>query len=106
MRLALTLGYASVRKMLSELTSKEVTEWIEYYRLEPFGPRHEDHRFALLGEGLSTALLNHIEHDEFIPKYKAETKPETPTPEESRAAHDDIVRRFIAMGAKVIPRKQ
>lgn len=34
--------------MLSEITAKELKEWIDYAELEPFGPLHDSRRAAVM----------------------------------------------------------
>ena len=46
MRLALALGYPSPRAMLKEMTSSELSDWMAFYRIEPFGCHAEDRRSA------------------------------------------------------------
>jgi hypothetical protein len=45
-RLALALG-RTVRQLLTEIDSKELTEWQVYYGLEPFGDERADYRQAV-----------------------------------------------------------
>lgn len=37
----------SVRRLLAEMDSRELSEWLAYYRVEPFGILREDYRHAL-----------------------------------------------------------
>lgn len=46
--MALELGYPHPDHLLRELTSKQLSEWMAYFMLEPFGPRREDERFGIL----------------------------------------------------------
>lgn len=45
-RLALKLGRSNVDEMLRSMTAVQFREWIEFYRLEPFGEDREDLRIA------------------------------------------------------------
>lgn len=47
MRLALKLGM-SLRRCQREVTSREFTRWVEFFQLEPFGPREEAYPIAEL----------------------------------------------------------
>jgi hypothetical protein len=81
--LALALG-KTVAQMLAEVSSLELTEWLAYYRLEPFGEGVADQRHG----GLS-ALLANIHRDaktkpdpfrptDFIPWHPVHRTPQTP----------------------------
>ena len=52
----------SVRQLLAEMTSDELTEWMAYYKLEPFGEMVADQR-----HGIATSVLANINRD---PKQK------------------------------------
>lgn len=41
MSLALRLGYAEPSKMLEEMSSSALSDWLDFYRISPF----DDHRF-------------------------------------------------------------
>ena len=46
LRLALQLGYVNVDEMLSQISFREMNEWIAYYQLEPFGILADDAEWA------------------------------------------------------------
>lgn len=46
--MALALGYPHPDHLLRELTSKQLTEWMAYSLLEPFGPKRDDERAGVL----------------------------------------------------------
>lgn len=48
MRLALALGEPHPDKLAEELTSQEFSEWIAFYRIEPFGPQVDDLRAGVI----------------------------------------------------------
>lgn len=48
MRLALMLGEADVDAMLETMSAPQLSEWIEFHELEPFGPLADDVRGAML----------------------------------------------------------
>lgn len=48
----------TVREMLSRIDAHELTEWLAYYRIEPFGESVADQRM-----GIQAALLANINRD-------------------------------------------
>ena len=48
----------SVRQLLAEMTSDELTEWMAYYKIEPFGEMVADQR-----HGIATSVLANINRD-------------------------------------------
>ena len=95
MRLALALGYASVNRMLAEMSSAELTEWIEFYGLEPFGEERSDWRSAIAASAICNSFGAKTKPKDFIPDFGPE-KPKT---------HNDIVRQFMLAGAIIKPRE-
>lgn len=47
-KLALALGFPSVRELLSRMTSRDVAEWKAYFSIEPFGEERADLRMGIL----------------------------------------------------------
>ena len=45
-RLCLALGYPTPRHLLRCITSKELAEWMAYFRIEPFGQDQSDYIMA------------------------------------------------------------
>ena len=58
LRLALTLGYASPRKMLDEMTPADLGDYLAEYTISPWGPERAD-----LGTGIIASLLANIHRD-------------------------------------------
>jgi hypothetical protein len=57
-RLTLAPGHRSVAACQRAVSSREFTEWLTYYRLEPFGAETDDHRMAQL-----MALIANVNRD-------------------------------------------
>ena len=53
-RLALALGLP-VREMLTSMGSDELTEWMAYYQLEPFGDYRADYRSGVVASTFANA---------------------------------------------------
>jgi hypothetical protein len=53
-RLALSLGM-TVRELLAKLGSDELSEWMAFYQLEPFGDFRADYRSALMTSTFANA---------------------------------------------------
>lgn len=76
MRLALACGRVDVDKMLAEMTSSQLTEWMAYYRLESFGPLSEERRSAKLLALLGNVYRDHERKpspytiEDFMPTYE------------------------------------
>lgn len=43
------MGYPHPDYLLKYLTSRQITEWFAYYKIEPFGPHAEEMRFGIIG---------------------------------------------------------
>ncbi|HWP59528.1 MAG TPA: DUF4035 domain-containing protein [Candidatus Acidoferrales bacterium] len=92
----------TVNELLSRCSSSELSDWEDYWREEPFGPRHEDYRIAILGAKLFN--LNRGKNPaqseaDFIPRYRDQFQ---------GSVEADLARiqGFIAAGAKVVRRKR
>jgi hypothetical protein len=76
MRLALACGRVDVDRMLAEMTSTQLTEWMAYYRLEKFGPLTEERRSAKLLALLGNVYRDHERKpspytvEDFMPTYE------------------------------------
>lgn len=82
MRLALACGRVDVDRMLAEITSRQLTEWKAFYKLEKFGPLVEERRTAKL-----LALLANINRD-------SERKPSPYTTEDFMPTYEqDVIER-------------
>ena len=53
-RLALALGHP-VRQLLASLGSDELTEWMAFYQLEPFGDMRGDYRSGVVASTFANA---------------------------------------------------
>lgn len=107
-RLALALGRADVDGLLSELTSRQLTEWMAYSRLEPFGPNEAEWRMGHLMSLLANLFRpktnrNGYEAGDFMRDFakevrmdQAEAKHGNYTPQ----TQEELVRKFsTAMAA-------
>lgn len=56
MKLAVTLGFVNVDQLLTKVTSRQLIEWQQFYRLEPFGPQEQDIHFAALRTDMANYL--------------------------------------------------
>jgi len=89
-RLALALGFPHPDHMLAVLTSKQITEWIEYHAIEPWGEPAAWYR-----SGILASLIANIHRAknappftpaDFMPKNPERTKPKKQSPEEMKTA--------------------
>lgn len=60
-----------VKEMLTKIDSKELTEWMAYYNLEPFGEGRADVRQAITSCVVANAFSKQTHRvDDFIPQFK------------------------------------
>ena len=83
----------TVRELLQRIESRELTEWMAYFELEPWGSEVDDHRF-----GVVTSTIANVNRD---PKKSMAYKPEDFFPpriteEEGLQDNADKWRAFIA----------
>jgi len=94
MRLALTLGYLDVNALLQSISGKQLTEWMAFFELEPFGQEW-------MQTGMITAMIANVNRDakkrsepfqptDFIPGYR---KP----PEDPEAVARKIEAYFMTL---------
>lgn len=57
----------TVRELLDGMTSRELSEWMAYYSIEPFGERREDMRAAQI-----CAILANIHRGEDTPPFSVD----------------------------------
>lgn len=75
-RLAAQLGL-TVKELAARIDSRELSEWMAYYNIEPFGERMMDMRFAQLShltavaQGVTIAGRKPSPED-FMPRYNAQ----------------------------------
>jgi len=81
-RLALALG-RPVREMLASLGSDELTEWMAYYQLEPFGDYRADYRSGVVASTFANAHrakdANPFRPEDFMP-FLEKKKPQEEIP--------------------------
>lgn len=92
-RLALSLGY-TVRDLQNRIDSRELTEWIAFYNIEPFGEDRADMRQALTSCILANANRDPKKSRAFKPQDFMLVKPpkKEQTPEEMMALLKGICR--------------
>jgi hypothetical protein len=81
-RLALALG-CPVREMLASMGSDELTEWMAYYQLEPFGDYRADYRSGVVASTFANAHrandANPFRPEDFMP-FLEKKKPQEEIP--------------------------
>lgn len=71
----MALGYSHPDHLLRELSSWQVTEWLAYYGLEPFGEERSDLRAGIVAATVANAnrdakrRAKPFEPGEFMPKF-------------------------------------
>jgi hypothetical protein len=96
MRLALALGKTRDELLTGEpgpLTQEEFLDWIEFYRLDPFGDQRQDLRFALLGANVGAMLGNKVKWQNLMPFPEEQ--------EEQKQTADDVWNTLLRFGAFV-----
>lgn len=93
----------TVRELLGRVSSEELTDWMAYYRLEPFGEERADLRAGIIAAVMANAMSGKSSRkftaDEFMPKFGP--KPE-PTPDELRTK---LMAMAVAAGCRVDPKR-
>lgn len=73
-KLALALGM-TVRQLLNNLDSHELTEWIAYDMIEPIGPWRDDLRAGVIASTIANIFRAKHQHPlrptDFIPEFNA-----------------------------------
>jgi len=86
-----------VAEWQAAIGSREFTEWVAFYELEPFGPLREDARFGVLGAGLASLQVDpkgpRPEPGQFIPKFASQD--DSPARQEADGA-DAILAKMLA----------
>jgi len=78
----LAVGEIDVDALLARLTSRQLTEWMAFYRLEPFGERRADLRMAILAALIANVNRDPKKHrepftvDDFMPKFEPIAEPQ------------------------------
>ena len=74
----MSVGQVDVDALLSSLSSRQLTEWMAYDQLEPFGERRADLRMAVLASLIANANRDPDKRREpftpadFMPRFEAE----------------------------------
>lgn len=94
--------------MLRTMTAYELAEWHEFWNREPFGPKHEDYRTAMVAQLLYDINRDHdksksLSIDEFTPKYADGLTAERQRREKARALADNLAK---IKGVKVTKKKR
>ncbi|MGC9260919.1 MAG: phage tail assembly protein T [Phycisphaerae bacterium] len=74
----------TVRRMLSEMDSRELTEWIAFHSLEPIGYARGDVQAAIVAHTIACAGGANVGLDDFIPDWGDK-------PEESEDERDERI---------------
>ena len=91
--LARTLG-CTVRELLARIDSRELTEWLAYYGLNPWGPERSDLRAGMVASTVANCLTSgSFKPSDFMPKYGPQPEPVEQTPEQLR----DMAMKITAM---------
>lgn len=93
----------TVGQLLAEVSSPELTEWMAYYRIEPFGEMVADQR-----HGIATAVLANVNRDpkrtpepytfsDFVPWRENQTDKGTPVLLSDPEAQSKLIKSKFAM---------
>jgi hypothetical protein len=89
----------NVDAMLRSITARQLMEWMEYDRAEPFGPKRDDLRVA----GVAAALMNYDRAKNMRrSRVKGALAPKTPPPVEAA----DVVMLFGDEAAEAARKKK
>lgn len=84
----------TVRELLSRIDSRELSEWLAYYGLNPWGPERADLRAGTIASTVANCLTekSDFKPSDFIPKYG-------PQPEEQPKTSEQLKNIAIRMNA-------
>ena len=72
----------TVKRLLKEIDSKELSEWMAFYNIEPFGEFRADIRSAIIACTLANCNRGKNQSafkiSDFMPKFETETKNQSP----------------------------
>ena len=75
MQLGLAAGILDIDALLNSISAVQLDEWQAFYRLYPFGPKAQTHRFAIQQANIVNSphymRKQFIEPAEFMPRFKA-----------------------------------
>ena len=84
-RLCLELGYPHPDVLLSQITSKQLGEWMAYYNVEPFGDTRRDLRSGIVASVLANIYrkkgAKQYTPADFMPKFEKRRAREVPDPQ-------------------------
>lgn len=92
-RLALALGM-TVREMLQKMSSAELTDWLAYWRLDPFGEERADLRAGIVAATTANVWAGkgkRAKPADFMPKFD--------TPRKARMSQDAMKTMFRTAAA-------
>jgi hypothetical protein len=87
----------TVREMLSRIDSRELSEWLAYYGLNPWGPERADLRAGTIASTVANCMSDkgNYKPSDFMPRYGP--KPEEP-PKSSENLKNIAIRMNAMMG--------
>ncbi len=77
----MAVGEVDVDALLARLTSWQISEWMAFYAIEPFGEQRADLRAAIVAMVMANATRDEKKRrepfsiDDFMPKFDQESKP-------------------------------
>jgi hypothetical protein len=90
-RLALQAGELNLRKVAEQLTSRELTDWLAYWSLEPWGEERADFRSGILAAAMSNRWRGKGEKAAKPQDFMPFTDEPEQTPDEIRARMTEIL---------------
>jgi hypothetical protein len=86
----------TVAEMLSRISSLELTEWMAYYKMDPFGEERADMRSAMVCTVMANAWgKKKFKIEDFMPKF--DKRPMTP-----QQIKDFFKQLTISRGGKIV----
>jgi hypothetical protein len=87
----------SVHEAKRRISSSEFSQWVAYWRLEPFGDRRADYQIAHLLAGAASLMgAKRVQIEDFLPYW-----PSTPRPQRSVSAMADTFRVFARVHNRI-----
>jgi len=78
-----------VGEMLARMSGQELTEWMAFYQLEPWGTKVDDQRAGIVASTMANLWgggKKKFKPDDFMPEYRVERRKRTPDWKAMRSA--------------------
>jgi len=104
-RLALALGEPDVDGMLESMSGNQFARWHEFFSIEPFGPRQDETRAAVLASLVYNGLYkgDRLRHSDFFPSLREDGEDSHDADDQDPVVLSAMMQAWVlAKGGKVV----